>query len=56
MNLRALRDELERTALELALAKAGGSPRARRGCSARSAAALDDPGGTVRAMMRRYGV
>ena len=40
MNLRALRDELERTALELALAARRRQPRrAPRACSARSAAA-----------------
>ena len=57
MNLRALREELERTALELALAKAQGSPaRAARLLGEVGRGASSDPGGTVRAMMRRYGV
>jgi transcriptional regulator with PAS, ATPase and Fis domain len=57
MNLRALRDELERAALELALAKAGGSPaRAARLLGEVGRGAARDPGGTVRAMMRRHGL
>src|SRR5262245_28692209 len=55
MNLRAVRDELERTALELALAKSGGSPaRAARLLGAVGRGTSRDPSGTVRAMMRRY--
>ena len=57
MNLRALRDDLERTSLELALAKAGGSPtRAARLLGEVGRGGSRDPGGTVRAMMRRYGL
>jgi DNA-binding NtrC family response regulator len=57
MNLRAIRDDLERTALELALAKAGGSPaRAARYLGEVGRGASSDPGGTVRAMMRRLRV
>jgi len=57
MNLRAIRDDLERTALELALAKAGGSPaRAARYLGEVGRGASQDPGGTVRAMMRRLGL
>ena len=57
MNLRALRETLERTALELALAKAHGSPaRAARLLGEVGRGASRDPGGTVRAMMRRYRV
>jgi DNA-binding NtrC family response regulator len=55
MNLRAARDQLERGALELALAHAGGSPaRAARLLGEVGRGASRDPGGTVRAMMRRY--
>ena len=55
MNLRAARDELERTALELALARAGGSPaRAARLLGEVGRGSSRDPGGTVRAMMRRH--
>jgi DNA-binding NtrC family response regulator len=54
MNLRAIRDDLERTALELALAKSGGSPaRAARLLGEVGRGASTDPGGTVRAMMKR---
>ena len=57
MNLRTARDELEKAALELALAKAGGSPaRAARLLGEVGRGASRDPGGTVRAMMRRYGL
>jgi hypothetical protein len=57
MNLRAIRDDLERTALELALAKAGGSPaRAARYLGEVGRGSSRDPGGTVRAMMRRLRV
>src|SRR6185436_1712529 len=57
MNLRALRDELERTALELALARAGGSPaRAARLLGEVGRGNSSDPGGTVRAMLRRHGL
>ncbi|HTL37116.1 MAG TPA: sigma 54-interacting transcriptional regulator [Kofleriaceae bacterium] len=57
MNLRELRDELERTALELALAKAGGSPtRAARLLGEVGRGGSTDPGGTVRAMMKRFDV
>jgi transcriptional regulator with PAS, ATPase and Fis domain len=57
MNLRAIRDDLERTALELALAKAGGSPaRAARYLGEVGRGASKDPAGTVRAMMRRLGI
>ena len=55
MNLRAARDELERIALELALAKAGGSPaRAARLLGEVGRGSSRDPGGTVRAMLRRH--
>jgi transcriptional regulator with GAF, ATPase, and Fis domain len=57
MNLRELRESLERTVLEVALAKAGGSPtRAARLLGAVGRGASRDPSGTVRAMMRRYGL
>ncbi|HEY0189500.1 MAG TPA: sigma 54-interacting transcriptional regulator [Kofleriaceae bacterium] len=57
MNLRELRDALERTALELALARAGGSPaRAARLLGEVGRGSSTDPGGTVRAMMRRHGL
>jgi len=57
MNLRAVRDELERAALELALARAGGSPaRAARLLGEVGRGSSRDPGGTVRAMMRRHGL
>ena len=57
MNLRAIRDALERTALELALAKAGGSPaRAARLLGEVGRGESSDPAGTVRAMMKRFGV
>ena len=45
MNLCAVRDELKRAALELALAKSDG--KVGRGTAS-------DPGGTVRAMVRRH--
>jgi len=55
MNLRAARDELERTALELALARAGGSPAAAaRLLGEVGRGASSDPAGTVRAMLRRH--
>ncbi|HET9993327.1 MAG TPA: sigma 54-interacting transcriptional regulator, partial [Kofleriaceae bacterium] len=55
MNLRAVRDQLERTALELALARGNGSPaRAARLLGEVGRGASRDPGGTVRAMMRRH--
>ena len=57
MNLRAIRDDLERTALSLALAKAGGSPaRAARYLGEVGRGTSQDPAGTVRAMMRRLGI
>jgi DNA-binding NtrC family response regulator len=57
MNLRAARDQLDRAALELALAHAGGSPaRAARLLGEVGRGTSSDPGGTVRAMMRRYKV
>jgi DNA-binding NtrC family response regulator len=57
MNLRAVRDELERAALELALARSGGSPaRAARMLGEVGRGTSTDPGGTVRAMMRRHGL
>jgi DNA-binding NtrC family response regulator len=57
MNLRAIRDDLERTALELALARAGGSPaRAARLLGEVGRGNSSDPGGTVRAMLRRHGL
>ncbi len=57
MNLRETRDQLERTALELALARAGGSPaRAARLLGEVGRGASRDPSGTVRAMMRRQGI
>jgi DNA-binding NtrC family response regulator len=53
-NLRATRDELERAALELALARGGGSAaRAARLLGEVGRGAAHDPSGTVRAMMRR---
>ena len=55
MNLRAVRDELELAALELALARSGGSPaRAARLLGEVGRGNSTDPGGTVRAMMRRH--
>jgi DNA-binding NtrC family response regulator len=55
MNLRAIRDELERAALELALERAGGSPaRAARLLGEVGRGSSSDPGGTVRAMLRRH--
>jgi transcriptional regulator with PAS, ATPase and Fis domain len=57
MNLRALRDELEKTALSVALVKAGGSPtRAARLLGEVGRGDSSDPSGTVRAMMRRHGL
>jgi transcriptional regulator with PAS, ATPase and Fis domain len=57
MNLRELRDELERSSLELALARTNGSPsRAARLLGEVGRGASADPGGTVRAMMRRHGL
>jgi DNA-binding NtrC family response regulator len=57
MNLRALREDLERTVLQIALAKAGGSPsRAARLLGEVGRGESRDPSGTVRAMMRRYGL
>jgi len=57
MNLREVRDQLERAALELALARAGGSPaRAARLLGEVGRGSSSDPGGTVRAMMRRHGL
>jgi DNA-binding NtrC family response regulator len=57
MNLREIRDELERTALELALDRAGGSPaRAARLLGEVGRGSSSDPGGTVRAMLRRHGL
>jgi len=57
MNLRALRDDLEKTALSLALAKANGSPtRAARLLGEVGRGDSRDPGGTVRVMMRRHGL
>ena len=56
MNLRAARDELERIALDLALARTGGSPSAAaRLLGEVGRGSSRDPGGTVRAMMRRFG-
>jgi transcriptional regulator with PAS, ATPase and Fis domain len=53
-NLRATRDALERAALELALARSGGSPaRAARLLGEVGRGAARDPSGTVRAMMQR---
>jgi len=55
LNLRAAQAELERAALELALARAGGSPsRAARLLGEVGRGRSTDPGGTVRAMMRRH--
>jgi DNA-binding NtrC family response regulator len=57
MNLRAAREELERAALEIALARAGGSPaRAARLLGEVGRGSSTDPGGTVRAMLRRHGL
>ncbi|MEO8701277.1 MAG: sigma 54-interacting transcriptional regulator [Kofleriaceae bacterium] len=57
MNLRGLRDELERITLELALERTNGSPaRAARLLGEVGRGTSSDPGGTVRAMMRRHGL
>ncbi len=57
MNLRSLRDDLERTALELALARSGGSPsRVARLLGEVGRGTSRDPAGTVRAMLRRHGL
>ena len=57
MNLRALRDELEREALAIALERAKGSPsRAARFLGEVGRGSSSDPGGTVRAMMRRFDI
>src|SRR5262249_53187874 len=54
-NLRTARDDLERIALALALARAGGSPpRAARLLGGVGRGASRDPSGTVRAMIRRF--
>jgi DNA-binding NtrC family response regulator len=53
--LRAVRESLEKDALRLALAKAGGSPTsAARLLGEVGRGRARDPGGTVRAMMRRH--
>lgn len=57
MNLRVVRDDLEKAALEIALARAGGSAtRAARLLGEVGRGASSDPAGTVRAMRRRFGV
>jgi DNA-binding NtrC family response regulator len=57
MNLRAVHDELERTVLALAMDRAGGSPaRAARLLGEVGRGEARDPGGTVRAMLRRHGL
>jgi DNA-binding NtrC family response regulator len=57
MNLRAVRDDLEKTALQLALARADGSAtRAARLLGEVGRGTSSDPAGTVRAMRRRFGV
>jgi transcriptional regulator with GAF, ATPase, and Fis domain len=57
LDLRAALDELERAALTLALGRADGSPtRAARLLGSVGRGTARDPGGTVRAMMRRLGV
>ncbi len=57
MNLRSLRDDLERTTLELALARSGGSPSRVAGLLGEvGRGASRDPAGTVRAMLRRHGL
>jgi DNA-binding NtrC family response regulator len=54
MNLRRLLDEVERAALEAALARAGGSPtKAARLLGEVGRGRSSDPGGTVRAMLSR---
>ncbi|HEY4243008.1 MAG TPA: sigma 54-interacting transcriptional regulator [Kofleriaceae bacterium] len=54
-NLRAARAALEKTALSLALARAGGSPaRAARLLGEVGRGSSSDPAGTVRAMLRRH--
>jgi two-component system NtrC family response regulator/two-component system nitrogen regulation response regulator GlnG len=54
MNLRQLLDEVERTALEEALARSGDSPtKAARLLGEVGRGRSSDPGGTVRAMVRR---
>ncbi len=53
-DLRAAREDLERTALEFALSRSGGSPsRAARLLGAVGRGTSSDPAGTVRAMIRR---
>jgi DNA-binding NtrC family response regulator len=57
MDLTAAIDALERAAVELALDRAGGSPtRAARLLGRVGRGGSRDPGGTVRAMMRRLGI
>lgn len=57
MNLRAVRTELERDALELALARSAGNiTTAARMLGEVGRGAARDPSGTVRAMMRRHGL
>ena len=54
MNLRRLVDDVERVALEEALARAGGSPtRAARLLGEVGRGRSSDPGGTVRSMLKR---
>jgi DNA-binding NtrC family response regulator len=54
MNLRRLLDEVERAALEEALARSGGSPtKAARLLGEVGRGRSSDPGGTVRAMRKR---
>jgi transcriptional regulator with GAF, ATPase, and Fis domain len=56
-DLRRARDELERTALAAALARAGGAAAAAARLLGRvGRGAARDPGGTVRAMMQRLGL
>jgi DNA-binding NtrC family response regulator len=55
-DLQAARDELERTALVAALAKAGNAAAAAPLLGRVGRGAARDPGGTVRAMMKRLGV
>ncbi|MCK6576443.1 hypothetical protein L6V77_35820, partial [Myxococcota bacterium] len=56
-DLKAAVEHLERTALALALERAGGSPtHAARSLGTVGRGRSSDPGGTVRAMMRRLGV
>src|SRR5262249_52819126 len=55
-DLQSAREALERTALEAALARAGNAAAAAQLLGRVGRGAARDPGGTVRAMMKRLGV